>query len=138
MVHLLALLSLILVPRPVVPAPFTACAAVTAKAPRCSDSVTYEVGTTVYLRGRVVPPRPGFGWVLRQAPDHGRVVRVGLMGVDRQGRVRWSWRPAARHVDPGAPYVFAFALPGVGRSTTVDVWVVPAHGAPTGRRGAAG
>ncbi len=129
MVRLLVLLPLLLAPpRPAAPPTrFSSCAAVSATAPRCHESVTYEVGRTVFLRGRVVPARPGLAHVLRRVPDGNHFVRVGRTRVDERGRIRWSWRPTPRDAEPAAPYLFAFAIPGVGRSTAVEVWVVPRH-----------
>lgn len=108
------------------PARFTACAAVSATAPRCySGGATYEVGRTVFLRGRVTPARPGFGTVLRRAPHGHQFAAVGTIGVGTDGRIRWSWTPRRRDIDRAEPYLFAFRVHGVGRSPAVEVWVVP-------------
>lgn len=104
----------------------TACAAVSATAPRCyRGGATYEVGRTVFLRGRVTPAQPGFGDVVRRAPDGRRFVPVGTMGIGTDGRIRWSWTPRRRDVNRAEPYLFAFRIAGVGRSPAVEVWVVP-------------
>lgn len=108
------------------PTRFTACAAVSATAPRCyNGGVTYALGQTVYLRGRVTPAHPGYGEVLRQAPGGHRFRVVGTMGVGTDGRIRWSWNPRPRDVNRGEPYLFAFRIPGVGRSNVVEIWIVP-------------
>jgi hypothetical protein len=108
---------------------FTICATVSATSPRCyNGGVTYEVGQTVYLRGRITPAHPGFGQVLRRAPSSQRMRVVGTMGVAADGRIRWSWPTRARDVDGGEPHLFAFRIPDVGRSHLVEVWVVPRHG----------
>lgn len=117
-------------PRPAVAADerprFTACAAVSATAPRCyTGGVTYEVGRTVFLRGRITPARPGFGEVVRRAPQGRRFVPVGTIGIGTDGRIRWSWTPRRRDVNRAEPYLFAFRIAGVGRSSVVEVWVVP-------------
>jgi hypothetical protein len=105
---------------------FTACAAVSATAPRCyRGGVTYEVGRTVFLRGRVMPAQPGFGDVVRRAPHGNLFVPVGTMGIGTDGRIRWSWTPRRRDIDRAEPYLFAFRVQGVGRSPAVEVWVVP-------------
>ena len=108
------------------PSRFTACAAVSATAPRCHrGGATYEVGRTVYLRGRVTPAQPGFGDVVRRAPHGRRFVPVATMGIGTDGRIRWSWTPRRRDIDRAEPYLFAFRVRGVGRSPAVEVWVVP-------------
>jgi hypothetical protein len=105
---------------------FTACAAVSATAPRCyRGGVTYAVGRTVFLRGRVMPAQPGFGDVVRRAPHSRRFVPVGTMGIGSDGRIRWTWKPRRRDVDRAEPYRFAFRVHGVGQSPAVEVWVVP-------------
>jgi hypothetical protein len=105
---------------------FTACAAVSATAPRCyRGGVTFAVGRTVFLRGRVSPAQPGFGAVVRRAPHGRRFVPVGTMGIGTDGRIRWSWIPRRRDIDRAAPYLFAFRVHGVGQSPAVEVWVVP-------------
>lgn len=109
------------------PERFTACAAVSRTAPRCHRSVTYENGRTVFLRGRITPARPGFGAVLRRMSRGRRFVRVGTIGVAANGRIRWSWAPQRRHVQPAAPYTFVFRVPGAGRSTPTAVWIFPQH-----------
>jgi hypothetical protein len=104
---------------------FRLCAAVSTVDPRCyNGGVTYEAGQTVYLRGRLTPAHPGFGQVLRRAPgDRWRV--VGIMGVQDDGRVRWSWPTRRRDIDGAHPYLFAFRVPGVAGSNLVEVWIVP-------------
>ena len=105
---------------------FTACAAVSATAPRCyRGGVTYEVGRMVFLRGRVMPAQPGFGDVVRRAPHSRRFVPVGTMGIGTDGRIRWSWTPRRRDIDRAEPYLFAFRVHNLGRSPAVEVWVVP-------------
>ncbi len=125
-----AVVAATIAPRPAVAADerprFTACAAVSATAPRCYPrGVTYEVGRTVFLRGRITPARPGFGEVVRRAPQGRRYVPVGTIGIQTDGRIRWSWTPRRRDVNRAEPYLFAFRIAGVGRSSAVEVWVVP-------------
>ena len=125
-----AVVAATIAPRPAVAADertrFTACAAVSATARRCyTGGATYEVGRTVFLRGRITPARPGFGEVVRRAPQGRRFVPVGTIGIGTDGRIRWSWTPRRRDVNRAEPYLFAFRIAGVGRSSAVEVWVVP-------------
>jgi len=108
------------------PRRFTACAAVSATTRRCYGSgVTYEVGQTVFLRGRVTPAHPGFGEVMRQAPGGSGLRTAGIMGVGTDGRIRWSWTPRRRDVSRAEPHLVAFRISGVARSNVVEIWVVP-------------
>jgi 5-hydroxyisourate hydrolase-like protein (transthyretin family) len=102
---------------------FTACVALTATTPTCSrQGATFDAGSTVYLRGRVSPAHPGFGEVWRRAPSSERFVKVGIMGVDARGRIRWSGLTDEDDVATGA-YTFQFRLPGHGRSWATRVRV---------------
>jgi len=105
---------------------FRVCAAVSTTDRDCYGSVTYEAGQTVFLRGRLRPAHPGFGQVLRAAPG-GRWRVVGTIGVQQDGRARWSWTARTRDVDGGRPHRFAFRVPGVARSNVVEIWIVPRH-----------
>ena len=127
----LAVLAGVLLPTPAAAQPaddFRLCAAVSEISPRCHNAgVTYEAGQTVFLRGRISPPHPGYGQVLRRDPGARTWRVVGLMGVAEDGRVRWSWPAKRRDVNGGRPYLFAFRIRGVGRSNLVEVWIVPRH-----------
>lgn len=124
----LALAALVLLagaePAAADPPPPTLCAAVSATAPRCHRSVTYEAGRTVFLRGRT---RPGPVDVLRRRPHQARFTRVATVTVGADGRVRWSWPTRDRHIDGGTPWVFALRRPAGERSNLVEVWVVAPH-----------
>ena len=102
---------------------FTACVALTTTTPECSrQGAVLEAGATAYLRGRVSPAHPGFGEVWWRAPSSDRFVRVGTMGVNEQGRIRWSWRTTTSDI-ASTPHTFQFRLPGHGRSWTTKVRV---------------
>ena len=104
---------------------FTACAAQTPTTRQCDRrDAEFEAGETVYLRGRVSPAHPGFGEVWRRAPFSSRWQRVGLMGVNEQGRIRWSWVTEEDDAVASAPYTFQFRVPRHGRSWAAKVWVV--------------
>ncbi len=104
---------------------FTACAALSPTTRYCGRLGTeFDAGGTVYLRGRVSPAHPGFGEVWRRAPYSARWERVGLMGVNEQGRIRWSWRTDEDDAVASAPYTFQFRVLRHGRSWAAKVWVV--------------
>ena len=106
---------------------FTACAALTTTTPQCDrQGAEFEAGAVVYLRGRISPAHPGFGEVWRRAPYSSRWERVGLMGVNEQGRIRWSWATDEDDAVASAPYTFQFRVPRHGRSWAAKVWVVDA------------
>ena len=93
--------------------------------PECSrQGAVVDAGAVVYLRGRVSPPHPGFGEVWRRSPHADRFVKVGIMGVNEEGRIRWSWITDGNDA-ASAPYTFQFRIPGHGRSWTTKVRVRP-------------
>ncbi len=106
---------------------FTACAAASTTTRQCDRvGAEFEGGATVFLRGRVSPAHPGFGEVWRRAPYSSRWERVGLMGVNEQGRIRWSWVTTEDDAVASAPYTFQFRVRRHGRSWAAKVWVVEA------------
>ena len=104
---------------------FDACAAITQNGPRCfPDGLSYIYGSTVRLRARVVPAHAGQAEVWRKRPGAQRFTRVGQAPVDPQGRIRWNWPTTRADADQARPYHFFFRIPGHGRSTDVDVYVL--------------
>ena len=104
---------------------FTACAALSSTTRQCDRvGVEFEAGDTVFLRGRVSPAHPGFGEVWRRVPYSSRWEHVGLMGVNEQGRIRWTWVTDEDDAVASAPYTFQFRVPRHGRSWAAKVWVV--------------
>jgi hypothetical protein len=113
---------------------FTSCVAVDATTRECHHrGATFEVGRTVFFRGRVTPAATRTAEVWRTEARQARAHRVGTATVDGQGRVRWSWRPGPRDAHPEAPFTFGFRIPGVGNSDQVSVWIVPPHDPPVFR-----
>jgi hypothetical protein len=102
---------------------FTACVALSTTTPECSrQGAVVDAGAAVYLRGRVSPAHPGFGEVWRRSPGSSRFAKIGIMGVNQQGRIRWSWITDADDAS-STPYTFQFRIPGHGRSWTTKVRV---------------
>ena len=105
---------------------FTACVALSTTTPECSrQGAVVDAGAIVYLRGRVSPPHPGFGEVWRRSPHADRFVKVGIMGVNEEGRIRWSWITDGNDA-ASAPYTFQFRIPGHGRTWPRRWTVMPA------------
>ncbi len=103
---------------------FTACTARSTTTTQCDRrGAAFIAGQTVYLRGRVTPAHPGFGEVWRRAPHSQWWAKVGLIGINEQGRIRWSWVTDRYHV-ASAPYTFQFRIPGHGRSWATQAWVL--------------
>jgi hypothetical protein len=106
---------------------FTACAATSPTTPTCARrGAHYTAGDTVYLRGRVTPAHTGFGQVWRRAPWSNQWIKFGTIGIDRLGRIRWSWLTYPDDVYGGRAYTFQFRIPGHGRSWTTKAWLKPA------------
>ena len=94
------------------------CVAVSATAPRCHRSATFEQGRPVVLRAS----RPGTVW--RRAPRGQRYLAVGRT----DGRGHWTWIPARHDVHPGAPYALRITTAAGTPTNTVEVWIFPRHG----------
>jgi hypothetical protein len=102
---------------------FTACVSLTPTTPECNrQGAIVDAGATVHLRGRVSPAHPGFGEVWWRAPGADRFTMIAVMGVNDQGRIRWSWRTTPSDV-AATPHTFQFRIPGHGRSWATKVRV---------------
>jgi hypothetical protein len=104
---------------------FNACAAITQNGARCfPNGLSYHYGSPVRLRAKVTPvhsPRAGV-WMKR--PGEQSFSWIGHAPIDAQGRMRFNWPTTRDDADQNRPYHFEFRIPGHGRSTDVDVWVL--------------
>ena len=101
---------------------FTACVMVE-RGGDCVQRTSVLYGSTVYLRGKVVPVQEGRAKVLKRAPGEDDWVKIATVDVNEDGVMRYAWETTLEDAYLDQPNLLRFKIAGVGRSEKVKVHV---------------